>query len=123
MVDTIAGLSTDGLTVRHKQDVTLLCKEFPQRENGRMETIYLNERHPWKGTVNLFPCGAVYFCMLNQRLLVTKLGEEKIVLQQVTRESVFGLKTSREKACLGLREETSGKLENKAWETSPCLVT
>ena len=88
-----------------------------------METIYLNERHPWTGAVNLFPCGAVYFRRLNQGLLVTKLGEEKIVLQQVTRESVFGLKTSREKACLGLREETSGKLENKAWETLPCLVT
>ena len=46
MVDTIAGLSTAGPTVLHKQDVTLVCKEFPQRENGRMETIYLNERRP-----------------------------------------------------------------------------
>ena len=46
MVDTIAGLSTAGPRVRHKQDVTLLCEEFPQRENGRMETIYQNERRP-----------------------------------------------------------------------------
>ena len=41
---------------------------------------------------------------------------ETFVMQWVTWESVFGLKTSREEACLGLREETGGKLENKAWE-------
>ena len=44
MLDTIAGLSAVGPMAGHKQDVTLLCEEFPQRENGRMETIYQNER-------------------------------------------------------------------------------
>ena len=53
----------------------------------------------------------MYLC-----LLVDTLFRDTFVMQWVTWESVFGLKTSREKACLGLREETGGKRGNKAWE-------
>ena len=112
MVDTIAGLSTAGPRVRHKQDVTLLCEEFPQRENGRMESIYLNERRPLIASLYGFPT-QVFLCIYIIPMRYMFVGE-MIVLQWVTWESVFGWKTSMEEACLGLRKETGGKRENKA---------